>query len=256
VDLYHEVRGSGPALLLIPGSNGDAGFYGALADLLADRCTVISYDRRGFSRSPGRRPPDQGWAEMHAEDARRLLDSFGPARVFGSSAGAVIGFDLISRYPHLVTRLVAHEPPLAEVLPDAERWLAFFRDVTVTHREEGAGPAMRKFMAGIGLDTASRPDPVDAALVGRMPGNVGTILAEEVPNAPSFRPDLVALDAQRDRIVLAAGRDSRGHFPGRPVEALAARWHREVVEFPGDHTGYWSQPVAFAGTLAGCLGLG
>jgi pimeloyl-ACP methyl ester carboxylesterase len=193
---------------------------------------------------------------MHTEDARRLLGSFGPARVFGSSAGAVIGFDLISRYPHLVTRLVAHEPPLAEVLPDAERWLAFFQDVTVTHREEGAGAAMRKFMAGIGLDAASRPDPIDTALVGRMPGNVGTILTEEVANAPSYRPDLAALDAQRDRIVLAAGRDSRDHFPHLPVEALAARWHRDVVEFPGDHTGYWSQPDTFASVLADCLGLG
>ncbi|GHE36026.1 hypothetical protein GCM10017673_43220 [Streptosporangium violaceochromogenes] len=35
--LHYEVRGSGLALLLIPGSNGDAGFFDAVAELLADR---------------------------------------------------------------------------------------------------------------------------------------------------------------------------------------------------------------------------
>jgi len=253
--LYYEVRGSGPGLLLIPGSNGDAGFYAGVADLLADRYTVISYDRRGFSRSPVHAPGPAGWAETHTEDARQLLDAVaaGPAYVFGSSAGAVIGLDLISRHPQAVTRLVAHEPPLAELLPDAPRWRAFFHDVGATYRTQGAGPAMQQFMTGIGLDTAERPSRIDPELIGRMPGNVHTVLTEEVPNAPSYRPDLAALDAQQTRITLAAGRDSREHFPYRPAVALAARWNRTVTEFPGDHTGYWSHPGEFATALQDAL---
>ncbi len=253
--LYHEVRGSGPALLLIPGSNGDAGFYAALADHLAERYTVISYDRRGFSRSPiqQRRPTE--WVDTHSQDARRLLDAMGtgPAYVFGSSAGAVIGLDLISRYPQQVTGLIAHEPPLAELLPDAARWRTFFQEVSTAHHTEGAGPAMRMFMTGTGLDATEQPTRADPELIGRMTGNIHTILTEEVPNAPSYRPDLVALDAQHARITPAVGRVAPDRFPCRPATVLAARWNRTPAEFPGDHTGYWSHPTEFADALLDVL---
>jgi pimeloyl-ACP methyl ester carboxylesterase len=252
-DVYYEVRGSGPTLLLIPGSNGDAGFFDAMADLLAEHYTVVSYDRRGFSRSPVHQ--GTGWIETQTEDACRLLDAVGggPSLVFGSSAGAVIGLALISRHPERVARLVAHEPPLAELLPDAARWRTFFQEVTATYRREGADPAMRMFMTGIGMDTAQRPPDLDPGLISRMSGNMHTILTQEVPNAPSYRPDLAALDAQHARIVLAGGRDSRAHFPSRPAAVLAARWNQEVVDFPGDHTGYWSHPAEFAATLADAM---
>src|SRR5438270_13092410 len=52
MSLYSEVHGSGPVLLLIPGGNGDAGGYQPLTQALAGRYTVVSYDRRGFGRSP------------------------------------------------------------------------------------------------------------------------------------------------------------------------------------------------------------
>ncbi|GIH14941.1 alpha/beta fold hydrolase [Rugosimonospora africana] len=253
--LYYEVRGSGPTLLLIPGSNGDAGFYAALADRLAERYTVISYDRRGFSRSPISRQGSVAWADAHTEDARQLLDAVaaGPAHVFGSSAGAVIGLDLISRHPQQVATLIAHEPPLAELLPDAARWRTFFQDVSTMYHTEGAGPAMQKFMTGIGMDAAERPPHVDPEVIGRMSGNVHTILTQEVPNAPSYNPDLAALDAQQTRITAAAGRQSRAHFPSRPAAALADRWNQKLTEFPGDHTGYWSRPDEFATALADAL---
>jgi pimeloyl-ACP methyl ester carboxylesterase len=253
--LHYEVRGRGPALLLIPGSNGDAGFFDAVADPLAGRYTVISYDRRGFSRSAQDGPPGTGWSETHTDDARRLLATVadGPSHVFGSSAGAVIGLALISQSPDLVTRLIAHEPPLAEVLPDAAQWRAFFAEVHDTYQRDGAGPAMQTFMTGIGLDTATRPADVDPELAKRLSGNIDFFLRHEVREAPGYRPDLKALDAAQARIVMAGGRDSREHFPYRPGAVLADRWGKRVVDFPGDHTGYWSQPVEFAATMIDAL---
>src|SRR5712692_9919310 len=58
-NLYYEVRGSGPVLLLVCGGIYDAAGYAGLAGPLADRYTVVTYDRRGNSRSPwtGRRSP-------------------------------------------------------------------------------------------------------------------------------------------------------------------------------------------------------
>lgn len=253
--LHYEVRGSGPALLLIPGSNGDAGLFDALADLLADGFTVITYDRRGFSRSALDGPFTGDWSETHTDDARRLLETVatGPASVFGSSAGAVIGLDLVSRHPDLVTRLISHEPPMAEVLPDAADWRAFFANVRTTYRREGIGPAMALFMTGIGLDSLERPADPDPGLIGRLSGNLDFFLSHEVREAPGYRPDLGALDAGRARIVMAGGRDSRRHFPYRPAAALAARWGEPVIDFPGDHTGYWSRPAEFAAALGDAL---
>ena len=71
--LYYELRGDGPPLLLIVGSTGDAGHWTAVADALADEYTVLSYDRRGNSRSPA--PDGRAAAPVHeqAEDAAALL---------------------------------------------------------------------------------------------------------------------------------------------------------------------------------------
>jgi acetyltransferase/esterase len=52
---------------------------------------------------------------------------------------------------------------------------------------------------------------------------------------------------------MAGGSESHRHFPYRPAATLAARWGTDVVDFPGDHTGYWSRPAAFAATLAAVL---
>ncbi|MEV1167305.1 alpha/beta hydrolase [Nonomuraea sp. NPDC049784] len=254
--LHYQVRGQGPALLLIPGSNGDADLFDTVAELLAPRYTVISYDRRGFSRSTLNGSfEDDAWGETHVNDARCLLQTVakGPAHVFGSSAGAVIGLALISQSPGLVTGLIAHEPPLAEVLTDAARWRTFFQQVYDTYRRDGAGPAMQMFMTGIGLDSLQRPADIDPDLIRRLSGNLGFFLDHEVRQAPGHRPDLATLDAQQERIVMAGGRDSRQHFPYRAGLALADRWGKSMIDFPGDHTGYWSDPAGFATTLINVL---
>ena len=103
-ELYYEVRGSGPPVLLIMGATGDGGHFDALADLLADEFTVVSYDRRGNGRSP----VPTGWQttspEEQADDAAALLDALGtgPAAVFGTSSGGVFALCLLVRHPEVV----------------------------------------------------------------------------------------------------------------------------------------------------------
>ena len=105
-ELYHEVRGSGPPVLLIMGFTGDGGHFETLAELLADEFTVITYDRRGNGRSP--RPA--GWAttspQEQADDAAALLAALdlAPAGVYGSSAGASFALCLTIRHPEQIGR--------------------------------------------------------------------------------------------------------------------------------------------------------
>src|SRR5690242_18016430 len=111
-ELYHEIRGAGPPLLLIMGATGDAGHFERLAELLADEFTVVTYDRRGNGRS--RRP--YGWAatspEEQADDAAALLKALdlSPAAVFGTSLAGVIALCLVLRHARVVSGAILHEP--------------------------------------------------------------------------------------------------------------------------------------------------
>ncbi len=117
--LYYEVRGSGPVLLLIGAGAADAASFNGIAAHLADQYTVVSYDRRGYSRSPLDDPEEEQRIETHSDDAHRLLAQLctEPAYVFGSSGGALIGLDLAIRHPEQVRTLVSHEPPAGDCSP-------------------------------------------------------------------------------------------------------------------------------------------
>jgi pimeloyl-ACP methyl ester carboxylesterase len=113
-ELYYEVRGTGPTVLLIMGGTGDAGHFEAFARLLAAEFFVVTYDRRGCGRSPA--PP--GWRttspEEQADDAAALLAALGgpPAAVFGTRSGASFALCLLVRHPAAVCGAILHEPAL------------------------------------------------------------------------------------------------------------------------------------------------
>lgn len=254
--LYYETRGSGPVLLLIAGGAADAGVFEDVASVLAHDYTVVTYDPRGNSRSPLKGPSEDQQIEVHSDDARRLLETVadGPAAVFGNSSGAIVGLDLMARHPTLVSRVVAHEPPMLEVLPDAARLHAFSDDVYETYRREGASSATHKWAVGVGLDLAGPPPGISVpphvvATMKRIDSNWDLFFAHKLLPFTHYVPDLPQLSAHKDRIVLAGGQDSRGQSAYRAAAWLAERFGTEVVDFPGDHGGYASQPAAFAAKL-------
>jgi pimeloyl-ACP methyl ester carboxylesterase len=115
VDLYVEVRGTGPRVVLVHGSWGDAGNWAEIVGRLAATHQVVSYDRRGHSRSgdgsgPGSRVQD-------AEDLAALIEALGPpVHVVGSSFGGSIVLTLVVARPDLVASAAVHEPPLFALL--------------------------------------------------------------------------------------------------------------------------------------------
>jgi pimeloyl-ACP methyl ester carboxylesterase len=215
--------------------------------------TVVTFDLRGNSRSRLTGPPYEQHIGEHADDAHLLLRSVSdePAYVFGNSYGAMIGMDLLVRFPEQVRFLVAHEPVVVEVLPDADRWHAIFHDVYDLFRRDGAGPAMRRLSAELGVD--GPPEPADdlpppaREMLARLKANMETCLAYELRSFTRFRPDL---DALRDApLVLAGGADGHETLPYRTTIALAERLGTRVVEFPGDHVGFLTHPHAFADAI-------
>ncbi|NEA58833.1 alpha/beta hydrolase [Streptomyces sp. SID13666] len=258
--LHYEIRGSGPVLLMIHGGSGDAGVFEGVAGALADRYTVVTYDRRGNSRSPVEGPPQDMSVATDSEDARLLLAALTdePAHVFGSSSGAIVALDLLTRHPDRVRIAVPHEPPLFGVLPDADEHIAFLRNVHAIYLRDGVGPAMEVFGARMGLDTEgplphTELPPQIRDLVTRMAANTDRFLAHELLPVTNHLPDLTALATVAPQLALAGGRDSRGFLPYRPNTVLATRLGIPITDFPGNHAGYLPHAPAFATRLATLL---
>lgn len=256
--LYHEVRGSGPVLLMIPGGPVDAGVFTQSARLLADRYTVVTYDPRGHSRSTLNGPPEDVPVELHADDAAHLLVAVGtePALVLGSSGGATIGLDLATRHGERVKALVAHEPPVMELLPDASRWRGVFQEIYDTYKSQGVFPAMERFGKAVEEGGPSyseqqqgEPTPEQAEMMERMMGNLEFFLAHEIRQIGGYVPDIDALSASPTRTVVAGGKESGEQGAYRAALALAERLGVELTYFEGAHGGFGAPEEEFCRRL-------
>ena len=256
-ELHYEVRGRGPALLMIPGGPTDAGIFTDLADHLQDRYTVITYDPRGNSRSTFEGGPPDIRVEVHADDAARLIASVdeGPAYVFGSSGGAIYGLDLAAYYPDHVRALVAHEAPTTTLLPDAARWRMVNEDLHTAYLTRGLSTAMQLFDEATGIGPC---DPSDvsvhasvrtAELFERIDKNMDLFFRVLMPMISEYVPAIDILRVGRPYIVVAGGEASEGQLPYRAAGALARKLGTPVTHFPGDHGGFTTHAEAFADRL-------
>ena len=248
-----------PVLLMI-GSPMDASGFTALADRFPHR-TVVSYDPRGVGRSPRADGVTAATPDEHAADLHRLISELdaGPVDIFASSGGAVNALALVTRHPEGVRTLVAHEPPIATVLPDREEALRVTEDIRETYERDGFGPAMAKFIA---FTRVRGPTPPDFSNQGPNPADVGLpteddgsrdhpLLGPHMVYVSGYEPDFDSLRGASTRIVVAGGAESEGTFPFRAALAVAERLGTEAVIFPSHHGGFGEQgdPDAFAATL-------
>src|SRR5207245_3866928 len=197
----------------------DAGMLTALADQLADRYTVVTYDPRGHSRSVLDGAPEDVSVELHADDAAWLIDAVGrgSAYVLGSSGGGTIGLALLTRHADKVKTLVAHEPPVVELLPDSARWRGIFADIYDTYLAQGAFAAMGKFGQAVeegapeGAPKYSEqqqqgePSPEQAAMMQRILGNFDHFLAHEIRTPGGYVPAIAAVRRSRCRHATVGG---------------------------------------------------
>jgi clorobiocin biosynthesis protein CloN7 len=254
-NLYYEVIGSGPVLMLI-GLPVPHTEFAQVVPLLADRYTVVTYDPRGFSQSTIDDPEQDSTPELVADDVHRVLAAVTsePAYLLGSSGGAVTALALVARHPEQLRVAVVHEPPLIELLPEAEQLRARTKDVYDTFLREGRGPALMKFFALVSpdFDPAQMPadqEPPTAEAIA----NDERLLAHALIPTVLHSPDYATLRAVSERIVVGVGAATAGQVSNRTALALAARLDLPAVEFPGQHEGFVSDPEPFAAKLVEVL---
>jgi pimeloyl-ACP methyl ester carboxylesterase len=252
-----------PALFMF-GSPMDAVGFGTLAGHFTDR-PVVTYDPRGAGRNPtgtGEVTP-----ERHAADLHRVIEALGvgPVDCFASSGGAVNVLRMLEDHPEDVRRVVAHEPPTVALAPDREAALAVLKDMVATYRSSGDGPAMAKFIALVMHDgeiTANyleqpAPDPAVFGMSSDDDGSRSNPLMRNMPSGNEYTPDVVALGALGDRLVIAVGAESGQQLAARGGRTVAAALGKEAVVFPSNHGGFLGgeygqpagDPVGFAAKL-------
>jgi pimeloyl-ACP methyl ester carboxylesterase len=269
--IAYDVRGplptpDGRPPLFMIGQPMTADGFETLASYFPER-TVVTYDPRGLGRSLRTDGRVDNAPTVQAEDVHAVIEALGagPVEMFASSGGAVTALALVAAHPDDVTTLVAHEPPLIPLLPDAaaaERARAGFRDA---YDANGWGAGMAAFIAmtswrGEFNDEFFAQAAPDPAHLGLPTGDDGSredpLLSDRSSAVTSYEPDIDALAAAPTRIVIAVGEESLDTFTGRTSVAAAELLGQQPTVFPSHHggflggeSGYAGQPEAFARKL-------
>lgn len=248
-EIYCERRGNGPILLLVHGGMEDAGYYSSAADILADKFTVVSYDRRCNSRSSGDRSVDMTVTQQ-ARDAASIINAVGDGKalVVGRSGGAIIGLELAATMPEMINFLIVHEAPVIELLPksDAEKWRSFVYNIYLKSQREGSLAAQTEFMASL-ISVPDSPFPTD--LNDRLSGNVDFFFKHEFRAFFRYLPDIESIRKNNLHMVTAIGRDSDNAYYVQTTRALAVALGCENIEFPGHHDLSLWMPKEFANAI-------
>lgn len=270
-DLTYDVYGplptadARPPLMLIAQPMDASGFR-ALAAHFPDR-TVVTYDPRGLGRSVRKDGRTEHRPDYQVADVHAVITALGagPVEMLASSGGAIGALALVTAHPRDVTTLVAHEPPLIALLPDAaaaQRARAAVRDA---YEAKGFGAGMAAFItmtswAGEFTDEYFAQPPADPAAFGLPTEDDGArtdpLLSDASWAFSDYRPDITALTAAPTRIVIAVGEESLGLETARTADAVAALLGQRATVFPSHHGGfvdgefgYAGQPEAFAAKL-------
>jgi pimeloyl-ACP methyl ester carboxylesterase len=261
--LYYRTQGHGPPLMLIGGGPSNADTLSALAaglagdpdgdrddrDDLGQGYTVVTYDRRGYSRSHLDDRDAPASISQHADDVHRILADLGagPATVFGSSIGALIALELVAAEPGAVSRLVIHEPPLGQLLTGADRDAFDAGDAGSGGGNPGA--ALNALAGSVGVRRGAQAGPGSGAGDKARAGDIELFVQRDIPAVGRYHLDLGRLAPLAGRIVVAGGRDSRDFYPYRCAERLAAELGVPLAELPGHHAGMIQYPAEFAAQL-------
>lgn len=254
-EIYYEIRGTGEPLLMISGGGGYADFYSLTADILSDEYTVITYDRRGNSRS-AKRDLKNFEISQQSRDAAALINSAGfeSAYVFGNSGGAVIALDMAKTQPKAVRAMVVHEPPVIRILPDSEKWLTFFSELYHTAYESGTGAAMKKFGATLEIPIKTKPK-ISIKAAKRMGENDEYFLKHEMLSFTNYMPDIEMIKKNGVKTIMAAGEITLAaeKYYGITAPVLAKMLDCEMVTFPGHHISYLDMPEEWSSVLRDVL---
>lgn len=259
-DIFYEVKGDGPGkpiLLMISGGLGDAVFWTYMGDILGDSFTVVSYDRRGNSRSLLRVLNSKPFSlAQQAADALAVLDAAVPdssrdVYVVGNSGGGLIALELAICHPRRFCGIIAHEAPLFDVLPTRKLWRGFFLCLWYCAKYFSVNIAFLCFALTLRIPFDRKKQKWLPPEMARLANNKSIFMTQEILGYAYYKPDIEKLKREKPPLVLATGAYTieRGLFYGVPTSLLSQELGIPALIFPGDHLSYLNMPWAWAETL-------
>jgi pimeloyl-ACP methyl ester carboxylesterase len=251
--LYHQATGSGPVLLIAQSGEGDADRTVDLVGHLADQFTVVTYDRRGLSRSLPDDPTAPVSIRQHAADAVAVLRSVTntPAAMLGLSLGAAIGLHMQIIDPTIISTLIAHEPIALWFLRQADADLARDKlaDVRAVHQQWGWRSAAATVAAALGINPHAQETESGVTqfpFTDQRAANFEYFLTNDLDAACTDTLRLADIP-HRSQVIPAVGHTSPPDgFDYLAALALAGHLGVAAQHFPGGHNGNLTHPRAFA----------
>jgi pimeloyl-ACP methyl ester carboxylesterase len=244
--LYFEERGTGAPILCVHGGASSARVWEQPAGRLAELGRVITYDRRGYSRS-GRQQPVVRVAE-HADDAAALLDALGatPAAVIGRSYGGQVAIELALRHPGHVRALVLLEGVPESLDPEGAAWAADLRQRVLDDPDGAVETVLRDVLGDDGWDAL--PDETRVMFLENGPALVADLRGDDY-----LVLDPEALTRIDQPALLVAAADSHPAFRRVNERAAAVMPAARAVLVAGGHMVDPADPVVLE-FLRGRLG--
>jgi pimeloyl-ACP methyl ester carboxylesterase len=230
--IYAEVRGEGPAILIIPGGAEDAEGWRPVAERLQGHL-VVTYDRRGTLRSGREDWPGRG-STQHADDAAALLDALtiDDALVFGGSSAGIVAVELALRYPSRIRRALVFEPGYFGNAPGGEDLTGPATDAVARHLDQhpddwaGAYDAFLRAVAGPGEtedDGFLTPPPGQEWYAERERSNAEAFIRDDIPIITQEVLDERRLASTSADIRFSYGAESVPLFRGITAHLSAAK---------------------------------
>lgn len=242
VDLYFEVTGEGDRLILTHGAWSNADTWVDMVERLRNSFEVVTWDRRGHSRSLV--DPGSGDYSEDVADLVALIEHLGggPVHLVGNSSGAEIALRTVAVRPDLVATVAAHEPGLFGWLPPAaphveallEKEKVLCDEVMEIIRAGDNSRAAERFIEQVLGEGAWEMTPPD--LRSRMIENAPTFEAEGHQAFSRRDFDPTAIRADEVPILMTLGTDSTElnriavrlvaeQLPGSRLEELEGAGH-------------------------------
>lgn len=261
VGIYWEMTGEPrETIVLVHGSWGDHTTWNLVVPALAQRWCVVTYDRRGHSRSE--RPRGQGTIREDVLDLAGVIEhlGLGPSHIVGNSFGGAIALRLAADRPELFRTLVVHEPPLFRLLEGSPGF-----ELAMQRLDESIAPVIerlrrgdleggaQRFVEDVGFGPGAwswLPEPVKAVFVHNAP-----TWLDEIDDPESFGANVDGL-ARFDRPALLSHGDETASFFPPVVERLTAAMPRaeKVVLHGAGHVPHVSHSEAFVRVVTEFIG--
>lgn len=257
--VFYRVQGEGKPLVLIHGIMVDADFFDLSAQYLSHYYKVITYDRRGYSRSEA---CDSYNLEHQSNDLEDIINTLadGKAIIVGCSAGAIISLYFTSRHTEMVEHVYVHEPPLicfdGSTTEEEQKWLTEINEYRVAGKYR---KGLHHFMSGISsINYDERTRPYSFEKIDMQLKNGLVFIKDEYEEEFLNTKEIYHFDTLKEfgKITCLVGDSSPNSYTVNATKELAKFLNKDVFYIPGRHNSAHDMPKEFSASILGLLFLG